>query len=83
MVEMTVGHRLRAARETAGLSVADVAAATRMRATIIEAMEADDFSLCGGAVYARAQLKMMAPIIGLDPVEIAECFDSQSPDLDY
>ena len=80
---MTVGPRLRSAREMAGLSVADLAAATRMRASIIEAMEADDFSLCGGAVYARAQLKMMAPIIGLDPDEIAEYFDSQSPDLDY
>jgi cytoskeletal protein RodZ len=54
-----------------------------MRASIIEAMEADDFSLCGGAVYARAQLKMMAPIIGLDPEEIAGYFDSQSPELDY
>ena len=80
---MTVGPRLRAARESAGLSVADVAAATRMRATIIEAMEADDFSLCGGVVYARGQLRMMAPIIGLDPNEIAEYFDSQSPELDY
>jgi hypothetical protein len=26
---------------------------------------------------------MMAPFIGLDPDEIAEYFDSQSPDLDY
>lgn len=80
---MTVGPRLRSAREMAGLSVADVAAATRMRASIIEAMESDDFSHCGGAVYARAQLKMMAPIIGLDPDEIAQYFDAQSPDLDY
>jgi cytoskeletal protein RodZ len=54
-----------------------------MRASIIEAMEADDFSLCGGAVYARGQLRMMAPVIGLDPDEIAEYFDSQSPQIDY
>jgi len=80
---MTVGSRLRAAREAAGLTVADVAAATRMRATIIEAMESDDFSHCGGDVYARGQLRMMAPIIGLDPEEIAEYFDAQTPDLDY
>ncbi|MGI9135979.1 MAG: helix-turn-helix domain-containing protein [Candidatus Nanopelagicales bacterium] len=80
---MTVGSRLRAAREHAGLSVADVAAATRMRATIIEAMEADDFSLCGGAAYARGQVRMMAPIIGLDADEMAEYFDAQAPELDY
>ena len=80
---MTVGLRLRTAREQAGMSVADVAAATRLRASIIEAMEADDFSLCGGSAYARGQLRMMAPFIGLDPDEIAEYFDSQSPELDY
>jgi len=80
---MTVGPRLRSAREQSGMSISDVAAATRLRASIIEAMEADDFSLCGGAVYARAQLKMMAPIIGLDPEEIAHAFDAQSPDIDY
>ena len=80
---MTVGLRLRTAREQAGMSVADVAAATRLRASIIEAMEADDFSLCGGSAYARGQLRMMAPFIGLDPDEISEYFDSQSPELDY
>jgi cytoskeleton protein RodZ len=80
---MTVGPRLRAARESAGLSVADVATSTRLRASIIEAMEADDFSLCGGAIYARGQLRMMAPILGLDPEELASQFDAQSPDLDY
>jgi cytoskeletal protein RodZ len=80
---MTVGLRLRSAREQAGMSVADVAAATRLRATIIQAMEADDFSLCGGVVYARSQLRMMAPFIGLDPDEIADYFDSQSPGIDY
>ena len=80
---MTVGLRLRTAREDAGLTVADVASATRMRASIIEAMEADDFSLCGGAVYARGQLRMMAPIIGLDPDDLAAAFDAQSPQLDY
>lgn len=81
--EMTVGLLIRSAREQAGLSIADVAAATRMRASIIEAMEADDFSLCGGAVYARGQLRMMAPIIGLDPEDLASSFDAQSPELDY
>jgi cytoskeletal protein RodZ len=80
---MTVGTRLRSAREQAGMSVADVAATTRLRASIIVAMEGDDFSLCGGAVYARAQLRMMAPIIGLDPDEIAQYFDAQSPEIDY
>jgi len=80
---MTVGLRLRSAREQVGLSLADLAAATRLRASIIAAMESDDFSLCGGTVYARGHLKMMAPFVGLDPDELASQFDSQSPQLDY
>jgi cytoskeletal protein RodZ len=80
---MTVGLRLRSAREQAGLSLAELAAATRLRASIIAAMESDDFSLCGGTVYARGHLKMMAPFVGLDPDELASQFDSQSPQLDY
>jgi cytoskeleton protein RodZ len=80
---MTVGLLLRSAREQAGLSLADLAAATRLRASIISAMESDDFSLCGGAVYARGHLKMMAPILGLDPDELALQFDAESPQLDY
>ena len=49
-----LGAALAAAREQRGLSVEDVAAATRIRATIIRAIEADDFAACGGAVYAAA-----------------------------
>jgi hypothetical protein len=80
---MTVGLRLRSAREQVGLSLADLAAATRLRSSIIAAMESDDFSLCGGSVYARGHLKMMAPFVGLDPDELASQFDSQAPQLDY
>jgi len=80
---VTVGLLIRSAREQSGLSVADVAAVTRLRASIIAAMEADDFTLCGGVAYARGQLRMMAPFIGLDPDELSLAFDSQAPDLDY
>lgn len=80
---MTVGLLIRSAREQSRLTVADLAAMTRLRASIISAMEADDFSLCGGIAYARGQLRMMAPFIGLDPDEISAAFDTQAPDLDY
>ncbi|MEY4137627.1 MAG: hypothetical protein RL205_1755, partial [Actinomycetota bacterium] len=36
-----------------------------------------------GDVYARGQLRMMAPIVGLDPEELAASFDAQTPDRDY
>lgn len=80
---MTAGVMLRAARESAGMSIDDVARATRMRPLILTAMEADDFSHCGGITYARAQLRMIAGVIGLDADEVLESFDAQAPALDY
>jgi len=38
-------------------------------------MEDDDFSHCGGRVYARGQLRAMAPVLGLDPDDLVDEFD--------
>lgn len=70
-----LGAALAAAREQRGLSVEDVAAATRIRATIIRAIEADDFAACGGAVYARGHLRSIAQVVGADSKPLVEEFD--------
>ena len=70
-----LGAALTAAREQRGLSVEDVAAATRIRATIIRAIEADDFAACGGAVYARGHLRSVAQVVGADPKPLIAEFD--------
>ncbi len=75
---MTVGETVARARAAAGMTVAQVAAQTRIRSTVISAIEADDFRLCGGDVYARGHLKSIATVIGIDPVELAGRFDEQS-----
>ena len=77
---MTVGQELRQAREASGLSLDDVARATKLRASILAAMEADDFSHCGGRVYARGQLRTIAPVIGLDPDAVVTLFDREHRD---
>jgi len=64
------------ARESAGLSLDDVAEATKIRSSILAAMEADDFSHCGGDVYARGQLRSIATVVGLDPEDVVESFDA-------
>jgi cytoskeletal protein RodZ len=74
---MTVGQTVARARAEAGLSVAQVAGSTRVRATLIENIEKDDFRLCGGDVYAKGHLKTIATAVGLDPVELATAFDRQ------
>lgn len=66
------------AREAAGLTVHDVAEQTKIRATIIAAMESDDFSACGGHVYARGQLRSIAQVLGIDPLPVIDRYDAQA-----
>lgn len=70
-----LGAALAAAREQRGLSVEDVAAATRIRATVVRAIEADEFAVCGGAVYARGHLRSIAQVVGADSKPLVEEFD--------
>ena len=70
-----LGAALAAARRDRGLSVEDVAAATRIRPAIVRAIEADDFDACGGAVYARGHLRSVAQVVGADPRPLVAEFD--------
>lgn len=72
---MSTGSMIRQARESAGLSLDDVASATKLRASILAAMEDDDFSHCGGDVYARGQLRSIADAVGLDRQDLVASFD--------
>jgi cytoskeletal protein RodZ len=57
------------------MSLEELAQVTKLRASILAAMENDDFSHCGGLVYARGQLKAMAPVLGLDPDDLVDAFN--------
>ncbi len=60
------GQDLAVARAARGLSTADVAAAINLRETVVKAIERDDFTLCGGDVYARGHIRAYARQVGLD-----------------
>lgn len=72
---MSAGQMLSAARNARGMTLEELADATKLRASILAAMEADDFSHCGGLVYARGQLRSIAPVLGLDPDDLVDAFD--------
>lgn len=74
---MSVGARLTEARELAGLTVEDVSRTTRIRATLIRAIEADDFGPCGGAVYARGHIRSIAAAIGVDAAPLIADYDAE------
>ncbi len=73
---MSIGQSLAAARERAGLSIHDVSERTRIRVPVVEAIERDDFSRCGGDVYARGHIRSLAQAVGADPGALVAEFDS-------
>ncbi|MFJ9540178.1 helix-turn-helix domain-containing protein [Streptomyces sp. NPDC101225] len=73
----SIGHALRQARITAGLTVDDVTNATRVRISIVHAIEADDFAPCGGDVYARGHIRTLAKAVHLDPAPLLAQYDAE------
>ncbi|MGK5627685.1 helix-turn-helix domain-containing protein [Streptomyces sp. URMC 123] len=73
----TIGRALQQARIDAGLTVDEVSTTTRVRIPIVHAIEQDDFTRCGGDVYARGHIRALARAVGLDPAELVERYDAE------
>ena len=73
---MSIGATLAAARRRAGLSVGDLSQRTRIRENIIEGIEQDDYTTCGGDFYARGHIRALATAVGEDPQPLIDEFDS-------
>jgi cytoskeletal protein RodZ len=73
---VSVGETLSHARQSLGLSLDDVSADTRIRASVIAAMENDDFEPCGGSVYARGHLRSIARVLGIEAGPLVAEFDA-------
>ena len=74
---MSIGQTLSAARREAGLSIEDLSAKTRLRATVLRAIENDDFALCGGDFYARAHIRTVASLVGADAAALVAEYDAR------
>jgi cytoskeleton protein RodZ len=74
---VSVGSELAQARRDAGLSVAQVSAGTNIRASLIDQIEGDDFSHCGGDFYARGHIRAIAKFVGADSDEAMREFASE------
>ena len=66
-----IGERIKAARERAGLSLAQVSAETRIAQRHLEMIEAGDFDKLPARTYAVGFSRSVARAIGLDPAEVA------------
>ncbi|WP_240771474.1 helix-turn-helix domain-containing protein [Nocardioides sp. GY 10113] len=72
-----VGPQLAAARERLRLSVDQLSERTRIRPHVIESIEVDDFTPCGGDFYARGHLRTIARVLGIDASELVAAYDER------
>ena len=72
---MTIGGTLAKARKETGFTVTYVAGRTRIRETVIRAIERDDYTLCGGNFYARGHIRSIARVTGIDPEPLIREYD--------
>ena len=71
------GERLRVARESRGLSLAEVAARTRVPQRHLEALEAGDYSSLPSPTYAMGFSKAYARAVDADEVSIGQAIRSE------
>jgi len=74
---MNLGELLQSAREESHLSLNDLAEATSIRAGLLTQMERNDFSHCGGDIYAKGHLRNIAPLIGLDAAKLVALYNQE------
>src|SRR5262245_11490430 len=82
----SIGERLRAGRERAGLSVAAAAEKLHLDNKVIEALEADRFAELGASVYVRGHLRRYGDFVGEPGLELVNSYlereaRSPAPDL--
>ena len=71
------GNKLRAARERRGLSLRQIANATKISMITLEALERNDIARLPGGIFSRAFVRSYALEVGLDPEETISEFMGQ------
>lgn len=65
-MNLTLGQRLKAAREARGLSLADAAHETRIPMQRLQHLESENLAAFGSMTYARSFLKLYSDFLGVD-----------------
>jgi cytoskeletal protein RodZ len=68
------GGQLKQAREQRGISLRQIASATKISIVALEALERNDFSRLPGGIFSRAFVRAYALEVGLDPDRTVEEF---------
>jgi cytoskeleton protein RodZ len=73
------GGRLREARERRGVSLRQIANATKISVGVLDALERNDISRLPGGIFGRAFVRSYAVEVGLDPERTIQEFIAQFP----
>jgi cytoskeleton protein RodZ len=74
-----VGARLREARERRGMSLREIAEATKISVGVLEGLERNDISKLPGGIFGRGFVRSYASEVGLDPEKTIQEFIAQFP----
>src|SRR5512146_2471452 len=73
------GVRLKRAREARRVSLREIANATKISVSALEALERNDISRLPGGIFSRAFVRSYALEVGLEPEETIQDFIAQFP----
>src|SRR3989475_6942004 len=73
------GNKLREARERRGISLREIATATKISVSALEALERNNISRLPGGIFSRAFVRSYAIQVGLDPEDTVRDFLTQFP----
>ena len=76
----SLGARLRRRREEQRIALSTIAERTKIKSTLLEALERDDISQWPAGIYRRAFIRSYAHAIGLDPDSVVRDFLEMYPD---
>lgn len=73
---MSIGETLARARREAGLSIAEISSQTRIRLSVIDDIEHDNYAACGGDHRARGTIVAIAVALGVDAEPLLEEYEA-------
>lgn len=68
-MSLSLGEKLRQAREARGITISEVAEQTRISALYIESIEKDDYGILPGGIFNKGFVKSFAKCVGLNEQE--------------
>ncbi len=77
--DVDFGSRMRRSREARGVSLRQIADATKLPMAALEALERDDIARLPGGIFSRAFVRAYASEIGIDPEGTVREFIARFP----